>query len=120
MDLSSFLSSFVSTYPHSKLIVNINDPIRDYFINVVPILYHIDVINNHKNQFGETAIIDYENDITIHIKDDSVASDTRQNFIFNTSNNFTTVLESNINKNVNTKVDLELPLKFYNFLYQLH
>ena len=117
MDLSAFLSSFVSTYPHSKLIVNINDPIRDYFINVVPILYHIDVINNHKNQFGDTVIIDYENDITIRIQEDSNASETRQNFIFNTTTN---VLESGLNKNINTKVDLELPLKFYNFLYQLH
>ena len=118
MDLSSFLSSFVSTYPHSKLIININDPIRDYFINVVPILYHIDVVNNHKNQFGDTVIIDYENDITIHINNKEVISEiTRQNFIFNTS---TDVVELEIPKNINTKVDLELPLKFYNFLYSLN
>ena len=115
MDLTTFLLSFVSTYPHSKLIVDINDSIRDYFINVVPILYHIDVVNNHKNQFGETTMIDYENDITLLIEDG--VTETRQNFIFN---NELVYSSTGMNKNIKTKVDLELPLKFYNFLYKLY
>lgn len=67
MNLTHFLSTFLINHPRSKLVVNCNDEIRDYFINVVPLLYGIDTITNSKNQFGDIETVDYDVDVTINI-----------------------------------------------------
>jgi len=110
MLLQEFLETFLTNYPQSRLIVQTKRN-KDYFTNVVPLLFHIDVIINNHNQFLETVMIDYENDITINFEEEDIGDLSKVQF---------SVIDGKIQEYIqtrkNTKIDITLPLQFFKFL----
>ena len=110
MHLQEFLTTFLTTYPKARLIIHTHQQ-RDYFINVVPLLFHIDVIINHKNQFLDISAIDYENDIAINLIENENINLTKTQF--NIVKN--QVIPYEDQKHL-IKIDTELPIQFFKFL----
>ena len=108
MILQEFLRTFLSSYPQSRLVV-LTKHNRDYFINVVPLLFHIDIIVNNRNQFSEPVVIDYENDISINMEDDITEPLTKTQF---------SVIDGEVKEfeRSKVKIDIKLPLDFFRFL----
>ncbi len=110
MILQDFLKTFLNNYPQSRLVV-LTKHNRDYFINVVPLLFHIDVVINNRNQMLEPVVIDYDNDITLNMDEKDVENLTKVQFSLIAGD----VVQYEGGK-TKTNVDITLPLDFFKFL----
>ena len=108
MNTVSFLSSFSSEYPSSKLIVYTSDiNIRDYFINVVPILYDISIIIDIYNNDN----INYNTDVSLFVSYKSVSSSTSRQFIVSDG-----LVNPLMNSGKSNYITANNPIAFFNFL----